>query len=73
MCADVVEREGVDARGRALAPKVEIERRKETDELTAEEKILVLRVCAAIRRSENIRIREGSSWVHPNSSPMRSP
>lgn len=65
LSAEVVVVQGSDVRGRLHAPLVEIARRKEGSVLSQEEKILFLRVCAALRRSDDIRVRVGSAWEHP--------
>ena len=64
--ADVVCIQEHDERGRSRAPMIEVARRKEGAALLVEEKILFLRVCAAIRRSDCIRVRVGSNWEFPS-------
>jgi hypothetical protein len=66
LCADVVVRQHTDERGRLRAPIVEIAPRDQKNDIGTEEKILFLRVCAAIRRNQDIRVRVGSEWKFPS-------
>lgn len=66
LSADVVITQDFDERGRPRTPLVEVARRTEGTGLLVEEKILFLRVCAAVRRSDSIRVRVGSNWEFPS-------
>lgn len=66
LSSEIVVRQDTDERGRPRAPIIEVAQRDKKNDIGAEEKILFLRVCAAIRRNQNIRVRVGSEWKFPS-------